>query len=127
MSPQALGSHLLDDQEGDTNSRVQNIKQKILLIDKINKAVIAEQPSCGPWVKKHERIPGENEARLTPHDHPATPGFFPPKGVINNGRGGRTPTQMRAWYLWNARTVMARISFRETGMPTIIVGLRTAR
>jgi hypothetical protein len=83
MSPQALGSHLLDDQEGDTNSRVQNIKQKILLIDKINKAVIAEQPSCGPWVKKHERIPGENEARLTPHDHPATPGFFPPKGGYN--------------------------------------------
>jgi hypothetical protein len=37
MTPQALGSHLLDDQEGDANSRVQNIKQKILLIDKINK------------------------------------------------------------------------------------------
>jgi hypothetical protein len=55
MSRQALGSHLLDDQEGEANSRVQNIKQKILLIDKINKAVIGEQPSCG-FLNKSRRL-----------------------------------------------------------------------
>jgi hypothetical protein len=35
--------------------------------------------------------------------------------------------QMRTSCLWNARTVMARISFLEMGMPTITLGLPTAR
>jgi hypothetical protein len=61
MTPQALGSHLLDDQEGDANSQTQNTKQKVLLIDKVDVAVNGKQPPCGPRVKKHERIPSQTK------------------------------------------------------------------